>query len=56
MMSKEVKPGKNYFVINIDEPYAGKVYDVLKKGQMAKGKWLEGDISFEEWKKKTFKS
>jgi hypothetical protein len=56
MMSKEAKPGRNYFVVNIDEPYAEKIYDVLKKGQMAKGKWPEGDISFEEWKKKKFKS
>jgi hypothetical protein len=56
MMSKKAKPGKNYFVINTDELYAEKIYDVLKKGQMAKGKWPEGDISFEEWKKKTFKS
>ncbi len=56
MISKEAKPGRNYFVINIDEPYAEKIYDVLKKGQTAKGKWPEGDISFEEWKKKTFKS
>ncbi|HYA14560.1 MAG TPA: hypothetical protein VEF33_09510 [Syntrophales bacterium] len=55
MTSKEVKQGRNYFIINIDEPYAEKIYDVLKKGQTAKGKWPEGDISFEEWKKKTFK-
>lgn len=56
MLSKKEKPGNNYFVINIDEPYADKIYEVLKKGQTAKGKWPEGDISFEEWKKKTFKS
>ncbi|MGA3208552.1 MAG: hypothetical protein ABSE05_12105 [Syntrophales bacterium] len=56
MLSKKEKPGKNYFVINTDEPYAEKIYEILKKGQTSKGKWPEGDISFEEWKKKTFKS
>jgi hypothetical protein len=24
MMSKEAKPGRNYFIINTDEPYAEK--------------------------------
>ena len=44
----------NYFVINIDEPYAEEIYEVLKKGQAAKGEWPEGDISFEEWKRQAF--
>jgi hypothetical protein len=56
MLSKKEKPGRNYIVINTDEPYAEKIYEILKRGQISKGKWPEGDISFEEWKKKTFKS
>lgn len=44
-----------YFVINIDEPYAKVIYEVLKAGQIAKGQWPEGDITFEEWKQKTFR-
>ena len=51
---KEMKPERRYFIINIDEPYASEVYEILKRGQMAKGEWPEGDISFEEWKDKTF--
>lgn len=53
-MLKEMKPNREYFIINIDEPYAEEVYDVLKRGQMAKGEWPEGDISFEEWQEQTF--
>jgi hypothetical protein len=53
-MEKQMKPYRKYFIINIDEPYAKKIYEVLKQGQMAKGEWPEGDISFEEWKKQTF--
>lgn len=53
-MLKEMKPGRRYFIINLDEPYAEEVYEVLKRGQMAKGEWPEGDISFEEWKEQTF--
>lgn len=45
---------RNYFIINIDEPYAKAVYEILKAGQIAKGEWPEGDISFEEWKIQTF--
>jgi hypothetical protein len=54
IMLKEMKPEREYFIINIDEPYAEEIYEVLKRGQMAKGEWPEGDISFEEWKKQTF--
>jgi len=53
-MKKWMKPGNKYFIINIDEPYAEKIYQVLKEGQIAKGEWPEGDISFEEWVKETF--
>jgi hypothetical protein len=51
---KQIKPGRKYFIINIDEPYAEQIYETLKRGQMAKGHWPEGDISFEEWKQQTF--
>jgi len=54
-MRKTIKPGHDYFVINIDEPYAKVIYEVLKAGQIAKGQWPEGDITFEEWKQKTFR-
>lgn len=53
-MRKEMKPGRRYFLINIDEPYARIIYEILKYGQTQKGKWPEGDISFEQWKKETF--
>ena len=53
-MLKDMKPGRKYIIINIDEPYAEKVYEVLKHGQTEKGEWPEGDISFNEWKEWTF--
>ena len=53
-MRKTMKPGRRYFIINIDEPYAEDIYKVLKKGQMKKGQWPEGDISFKEWVKITW--
>lgn len=53
-MLKEMKPGRRYFVINIDEPYAKAIYEVLKHGETVKWAWSEGDISFEEWVKRTF--
>lgn len=55
-MLKRIRPGRKYIIINIDEPYAEEVYKILKKGQMKKGEWPEGDISFEEWKKLTWSS
>ncbi|WP_434642719.1 hypothetical protein PQ692_00290 [Thermoanaerobacterium thermosaccharolyticum] len=54
-MLKEMKPGRKYFIINIDEPYAVEIFEILKRGQMAKGEWPEGDISFEEWQELTFR-
>lgn len=53
-MLKEIKPGRKYLIVNIDEPYAEEMYEILKKGQMKKGEWPEGDISFAEWKRQTF--
>lgn len=55
-MLKRIRPGRKYIIINIDEPYAEEAYKILKKGQMKKGEWPEGDISFEEWKKLTWSS
>lgn len=43
-MRKEVKPGRRYFVINIDEPYAPEIYEVPKKGQTAKGERPKGIV------------
>ncbi len=48
-MQNKFKPHHLYFVINVDEPYAIDIYELLKKGQMQKGDWPEGDISFIEW-------
>ena len=53
-MKKAMKPGQRYFVINIDEPYAQEIFEVLKRGQLAKGDpqkhWPEGaGISFRQW-------
>ena len=53
-MLKQIKPGRLYFVINIDEPYARKVFEVLKEEQTKLGQWPEGEISFEEWVEDTF--
>jgi hypothetical protein len=53
-MRKEFKPGHRYFIVNIDEPYAREIFEVLKRGQIAKNEWPEGDISFEEWQVQTF--
>lgn len=51
---KERKPGRHYFTINIDEPYAPQVFAIMKQGEQAKGTWPEGDISFEEWREVAF--
>jgi len=53
-MRKELKPGRYYIVVNLDEPYAPELYDVIKRGQTAKGQWPEGDISFREWVEETW--
>ena len=55
-MRKEFKPEHRYIFCNIDEPYAEEVYEVIKKGQMAKGPehWAEGDIGFMDWLYETF--
>ena len=54
-MLKTMKPGRKYFIVNLDEPYAEELYEVLKRGQIAKGEWPEGDISFAEWEEQTFR-
>jgi len=53
-MRKEMKPHRKYFIINIDEPYAEAIYEVLKAGQIAKGEWPEGNMNFGEWVEKTW--
>lgn len=53
-MRKEMKENQRYFIINIKEPYAKAIYEVLKAGQIAKNEWPEGDISFEEWIEQTW--
>lgn len=53
-MLKQLKPGRLYFVINIDEPYAEKIFQVLKEEQIKMNEWPEGDISYREWVEQTF--
>ena len=53
-MLKEMKPENRYMIINIDESYAKEVYEILKAGQIEKGEWPEGNISFDEWVGKTW--
>lgn len=55
-MLKAIKPGRRYILCNLDEPYARDVFEVIKRGQMAKGTeaWPEGDIGFEEWVRLTW--
>ena len=57
-MLKQLKPGHYYIVINLDEPYAEDVYEVLKYGQMQKGEdaWPEGDIDYLQWVRRTWSS
>ena len=49
-----IKANNKRFVINIDEAYARDIYEVLKAGQIAKGEWPEGDMSFDEWVRLTW--
>lgn len=53
-MLKQLKPDQLYFVIRINEPYAKKIFEVLKEEQTKLGDWPEGSITFEEWVDKTF--
>lgn len=54
-MLKQLKPGRLYFVINIDEPYAEKIFEVLKEEQTKLEQWPEGpNITFKEWVFDTF--
>jgi rubrerythrin len=53
-MLKNMKPNNRYIIVNIDEPYAEEIYEILKKGQLEKEDWPEGDLSFAEWIEETF--
>jgi len=52
MALKEMKSGRYYLLVNIDEPYAEDVFEIIKCGQMAKENpetaWPEGDIDFRD--------
>ena len=50
-MIREMKPGRNYFIINNDEPYIEKLYEVIKKGQMAKVERPDKDPSYKGLKR-----
>ena len=54
-MLKQIKPDRLYFIIDVKEPYANKIFEVLKEGQMALNDWPEGkDITFRDWIFETF--
>ena len=53
-MLKQLKANNLYFVINIDEPYAEKIFHVLKEEQTKLNEWPEGDINFKTWVFQTF--
>jgi hypothetical protein len=54
-MIKQVKEGHLYFIIRINEPYAEKIFQVLKEEQLKLNDWPEGeDITFREWIFDTF--
>lgn len=54
-MLKQLKPDHLYFVIDVKEPYAEKIFEVLKAGQLEKDDWPEGKhITFKEWVFDTF--
>lgn len=49
-----MKPGNRYIIVNIDEPYAEEIYEVLKRGQKDKDEWPEGSLTYKEWLEETF--
>ncbi|HOD61970.1 MAG TPA: hypothetical protein PKG96_07710 [Bacilli bacterium] len=53
-MLKQLKPDRLYFIINIDESYASRIFEVLKEEETKRGNWPEGDISYREWVEQTF--
>ena len=55
-MLKKLKAENNYLICNIDEPYAPKMFEVLKSGEKSKN-WLNGWIEEEDflgWCRETF--
>lgn len=53
-MLKKLKEGHLYFVIDIAEPYAERIFQMLKEEQIKLNDWPEGDITFKEWVLDTF--
>ena len=53
-MLKQLKPDRLYFIINIDESYASRIFEVLKEEETKRGNWPERDISYREWVEQTF--
>ena len=43
-----LKDGRLYIVVNIDEAYAEKVFEALRDGERARGRWNE-PTGFLEW-------
>ena len=58
-MLKTLKPDHYYIIVNLDEPYAQDIYEVLRYGQKQKERlgedaWPEGDVDYMEWVKQTW--
>ncbi len=52
-MLKELKKNRCYLVVNCDEPYAEKVFKLIRDNEIKKGTW-EGSNLFSEFFKSTF--
>ena len=44
-----IKPNKKYIVVNVDEPYAENIFNVLRDGEKEKGNWKNEPETFKEW-------
>ena len=48
-MIEQFKSSQAYIAVGIDHPLIENIYAILKRGEMDKGDWQKGDISFEQW-------
>jgi len=53
-MLRQLKPDHLYMIIDIAEPYAPRIFEVLKEEEIKRCGWPEGDISYREWVEQTF--
>jgi hypothetical protein len=45
---REVETDHRYLVVNIDEPYAEKVFEMIRDEELSNGTW-DGAEDFQEW-------